>query len=623
VIEYADAGSPVAFETAIPKAAVSLNSIDRTRELRERPSRPPDYEKENGALAALAIALADSPGSILQVLAERVLAILGADSAGLSLLTKDGTMFHWAAVAGVLRQHAGGSTPRNFSPCGDVLDRNAPILFTHWEHRYTYLATVLPLAEESLLVPFSVNGRSIGAVWAISHSSPHMFDAEDLRLLESMGRFTAAACQTLQSIENLELEVAARQNAQTSLRLLADNLEEQVRVRTEELYLSERRWKRFFDNSAVGIATVDIDGRFEITNSAYQKMVGFTQGELTGKPYLDLILPDFRPLNIALVTELLDGWRDQFNIEMQCQRKGGRLIWVRNNVSLLRGADGASRTIMSIVEDISECKAVEESLQLTQAQLSHAAEVATAAELSASIAHELNQPLAGIVNNANTCLRMLDAAPPNVRGARETARRTIRDGSRASEVISRLRALFSRNAVFTESVDLNAAVQEVIALSISKIKRDRVVLRVDLTAGLPLVTGNRVQLQQVILNLLQNAIDAMIDVQDRPKQLLIKTERDGDGSVRLSVEDTGVGFAPEAVNKLFDTFYTTKKDGMGVGLSVSRSIIENHSGRLWATSNNGPGATFWLSIPQQTGIRAGARSRDSARKFVDDGAVRT
>jgi C4-dicarboxylate-specific signal transduction histidine kinase len=220
--------------------------------------------------------------------------------------------------------------------------------------------------------------------------------------------------------------------------------------------------------------------------------------------------------------------------------------------------------------------------------------------LTASIAHEVNQPLSGIITNASTCMRMLDAEPPNVDGARETAKRTIRDGRRAADVITRLRALFSKKDTATELVDLNEATSEVIALSQSELERNRVIARTELANQLPHVTGDRVQLQQVILNLVRNASDAMSTVDDRPRHLLIKTEPDTGDRVRLSVQDAGDGFDPQAMKKLFDTFYTTKNDGMGIGLSVSRSIIESHHGRLWATPNDGPGSTFSFSLPRGT-----------------------
>jgi GAF domain-containing protein len=175
-----------------------LESILRTEQLRERPQRSPDYETENQALASLVRALADSPRTILQTLADKVVEVLRAGSAGLSLLTQDGQRFYWTAIAGQWSPHLGGGTPRNFGPCGDVLDRNVPLMFTHWERRYPYLVAATPLAEEGLLVPFHVEGKAVGTIWAISHDPHREFDSEDLRLLESLGRFASAAYQAVE-----------------------------------------------------------------------------------------------------------------------------------------------------------------------------------------------------------------------------------------------------------------------------------------------------------------------------------------------------------------------------------------------------------------------------------------
>jgi C4-dicarboxylate-specific signal transduction histidine kinase len=221
--------------------------------------------------------------------------------------------------------------------------------------------------------------------------------------------------------------------------------------------------------------------------------------------------------------------------------------------------------------------------------------------LTASIAHEVNQPLSGIITNASTCLRMLDAEPPNVDGARETTRRTIRDAHRASDVITRLRALFGHKNAIAESVDLNEITYEVIALLRNELQRNHVKVQFEVTSDLPAVTADRIQLQQVILNLVQNASDAMAGVHDRPKQLVIKTERDESDGVRLSVQDCGAGVEPDTIEKLFQPFFTTKSNGMGIGLSVSRSIIDSHHGRLWAARNEGPGATFSFFIPHSSG----------------------
>lgn len=225
------------------------------------------------------------------------------------------------------------------------------------------------------------------------------------------------------------------------------------------------------------------------------------------------------------------------------------------------------------------------------------AKVTDLGTLTASIAHEVNQPLSGIVTNAGTCLRMLAANPPNVEGARAAARLAVRDGNRASEVITRLRALFTNQYADAEAVDLNEAAREAIATFWSTLQRNRVILRLKLADGLPLVMGDHVQFEQVILNLIRNACDAMSSVEDHPRMLVIRTEQDSEGSVRLSVQDAGTGFDPQAADRLFEKFYTTKIGGMGIGLAVSRSIIERHHGRLWATLNEGPGATFSFSIP--------------------------
>jgi C4-dicarboxylate-specific signal transduction histidine kinase len=261
-----------------------------------------------------------------------------------------------------------------------------------------------------------------------------------------------------------------------------------------------------------------------------------------------------------------------------------------------RDEDGQLEYIAA-VQDVTARRLSEEARDKARSELAHVARVTSLGALAASIAHEVNQPLAGIVTNASTCLRMMSADPPNVEGARETMRRTIRDGNRAATVITRLRALFDKKEARTELVDLNAATRDVIALLLSELQRSGVVLRVAFADQLPAVTGDRVQLQQVILNLLLNASEAMSGVEHRPRQLVIRTERDGDSDVRLTVQDAGSGFEPQAVNSLFEAFYTTKAGGMGIGLSVSRSIIESHHGRIWASPNDGPGATFAFAIP--------------------------
>ena len=314
---------------------------------------------------------------------------------------------------------------------------------------------------------------------------------------------------------------------------------------------------------------------------------------------LGLIGSRVHPEDIPLLYDMVERAKAGKDFEYE-----HRLLLPENRVKYLhlvghgtRDKDGQTEYI-GAVQDVTERRLSEEALGKLRSELAHVARVTSLGALTASIAHEVNQPLSGIVTNASTCLRMLAADPPNIDGARETARRTIRDGNRASEVITRLRALFSKEGITTEPVDLNEATREVIALSLGELQRNRVILRPELADGLPPVAGDRVQLQQVILNLLRNALDAMRAVDDRPRQLAIRTEQDEGDFVRLTVQDTGVGIDSQNLDRLFDAFYTTKSAGMGMGLSVCRSIIERHRGRLWAVSNDGPGATFSFSIPR-------------------------
>jgi PAS domain S-box-containing protein len=291
-----------------------------------------------------------------------------------------------------------------------------------------------------------------------------------------------------------------------------------------------------------------------------------------------------------------DGSDVQLEIRLQMPERTIKYIHV---VAHCR-KDSDQLEYIGAVQDVTQRRLSEEALAKVRSELAHVARVTSLGVLTASIAHEVNQPLAGIITNASTCLRMLGADPPDVDGARETARRTIRDGNRASDVITRLRALFSKKEFTLESLDLNEATREVIALSSSDLQRHRVILQSELADDLPIITGDRIQLQQVILNLLRNASDAMVDVHERPRLLLIKTEREDGNRVRLSVRDAGIGLPPQDLDSLFDAFHTTKSGGMGLGLFVSRSILETHQGRLWAEPNDGPGAIFSFSIPFQT-----------------------
>ena len=243
-----------------------------------------------------------------------------------------------------------------------------------------------------------------------------------------------------------------------------------------------------------------------------------------------------------------------------------------------------------------ERKRAEDGMHKAQAELAHVARVTTLGEMAASIAHEVDQPLSGVVINANACLRFLAGAPPNLDEVRDGLQAIARDGRRASDVIGRIRALARRTATEKEPLDINEVIREVVALAEGEARRTRARVRTELAGNLPRVLGDRVQLQQVVLNLLLNGLESMHAVVDRPRELIISTQREAIDHVRVAVKDSGSGIDPQLANRMFDAFYTTKRGGMGMGLSISRSIVEQHGGRLWAVPNDGPGTTFHFTV---------------------------
>jgi PAS domain S-box-containing protein len=347
------------------------------------------------------------------------------------------------------------------------------------------------------------------------------------------------------------------------------------------------------------VVMVARDSRITRINPAFTAIFGFTAEEALGRRIKELITPDD-------LQEELDGFLDRmvrtgdvFTAETVRRHKDGTRVPVALTCVPV-SSDAGGTTGYVIYRDITESKRLQDEQRRyheMQLELAHANRIATIGQLSASIAHELTQPLTGITTNCSTCLRMLAGDSPNLEGARTAVQRTMRDASRASEVLTRLRALFGKREAVAEEMDLNEAIQEVVALSLGELRKGCVTVRTELADDLPPVTGDRVQLQQVILNLLLNALEAMRDVEGRPRDLVISTERQEGGRAGVSVRDSGRGFDPHAVDRLFEAFYTTKPDGMGMGLSVSRSIIESHHGRLWAAPNSGPGATFAFSVP--------------------------
>jgi signal transduction histidine kinase len=331
--------------------------------------------------------------------------------------------------------------------------------------------------------------------------------------------------------------------------------------------------------------------------------------EPRARPTFELIATRYHPQD----KHVIDGVAEQVRSGVTNFDYSARLLMSDGSIKYIHvvahggpAKQGEGLEYFGAVQDVTQRRMAEEARDKVRSELARVTRAMSLGALTASIAHEVNQPLAGIITNAGTCLRMLGADPPNVEGARETARRTMRDGQRAADVIARLRSLFSNKPPTAEIVDLGAAAREVLAFVSSDLLRGRVILRTEFGIEPLLVNGDRVQLQQVILNLVRNAIDATSGVRDRPRSLEIRAEPEGDDRARLIVKDAGVGFRPGSAEKLFDAFYTTKSDGMGIGLSLSRSIIESHDGTLWAEPNDGSGATFSFSLPRTRTVTSGS-----------------
>ncbi|HKV79572.1 MAG TPA: ATP-binding protein [Candidatus Sulfotelmatobacter sp.] len=621
--ESAKSENEVPIETSILRGAVPLESILCTDELHRRPSRLPDYEKENHALVVLVSALADSPLTILQALAETILDITQSDSAGLSLLTKDvgGQRFYWPAIAGVWKPHVGGGTPRNFGPCGDVLDCNRTLLFKHFERRYPYLIPVMPPAEECLLVPFYVGGKAVGTIWAIMHSDRRKFDAEDDRVMGSLGKFASSAYQALVSIDDLKFQVAEREKAETQLRELTDGLERQVRVRTEELELRNRQLaeaqaglaeeKLALERSEAYLAEAqrlsqtgswhwNISTGEVFWSKEFFAIFGFDSEKDTPShsSFVERIHPEERSKIEEARWAAIREKKRIFEAEYRILLPGDVIKYVRSLGHCAVGQSGDVEFIGTIM-DITERKRAEEErerLRHALAELTHINRVSTMGELTASLAHEIKQPIAAAAADAETCLLWLTRDQPDVAEAQAAASRLMKDVTHASDIINRIGLLFRKDVPQRELVDVNGVIQEMIALLRSEASRYSISIHSELANGLPKIMADRVALQQVFMNLMLNGIEAMKDMA-APGKLTITSRQTENRELLVLVSDTGVGLRPERAEQVFNPFYTSKPQGTGMGLPIGRSIIESHGGRLWVTSTPGPGATFQFTLP--------------------------
>jgi len=427
-----------------------------------------------------------------------------------------------------------------------------------------------PTATERLLLGVAANQAAIGLQEARLLS-------EQRRVAEELDQWVAERTRQLIIVnEDLRRENTERRRAEEALRE------------------SEERWRAVFDNSAAGIALANPSGRFLAGNLAYQKMLGYSEKELRELSFLDITHEDYRDGNSELTTELLEEKRQYFEMEKRYRRKDGNLIWVRVHVSLVSGKQITPRFLLTIVDNITELKRAEEGLRDAQMTLAHVTRVATLGEMTASIAHEINQPLGALVNNANACLGWLSTE--NLEEVRNSVELMLDDAQRASEIITRIRSLVKKAPPQKDWLDINQTIREVIGLARNEIQRNGVALETQLSDDMPLIFADRIQLQQVMLNLMMNAIEAMTQV-TTPRELLISSGADDSKGVVVVVRDSGPGLDSKSHERLFEPFYTTKPQGMGMGLAICRSLIEAHGGRLWATTNAPHGAVFQFTLP--------------------------
>jgi PAS domain S-box-containing protein len=369
------------------------------------------------------------------------------------------------------------------------------------------------------------------------------------------------------------------------------------RKRAEQaLRTSEERWRTVFETSSVGIATSDENLRVSTANAAFQRIVGYTEDELREMKWIDLTHEDDRSTTEELVGSLLGGNLQAYNVEKRYRRKDGETIWVNVYNTHVPATPTTPAFFPAIIVDITDRINAERALQRAQAELARVARVTTMGELATSIAHEINQPLAAIVARGNACRHWLEGQ--DLARAKESLDRMVADADRACEVIKRVRSLTSNAALERLELNVNVVVKDVLAITQSELRARQVSLQMQLNDDIPPVSGDKVQLQQVVLNLVMNAIDAMATVSRRQRVLSVRSQRGEDGGALVTVQDCGPGLEPANAQRIFQPFFTTKPGGMGMGLSISTSIVEGHGGRLWATPVHPCGTAFHFSLPR-------------------------
>ena len=441
-----------------------------------------------------------------------------------------------------------------------------------------------PQQTERLLLSVAANQASIGLQEAWLRNEQKRVASElDLRVAQRTTELAAAN-------EELRKEIADRKHAE------------------EDLRSSEEKHRVIVEAAHDVVVSMDEEGAILLANPAARRIFGYDPGEIVGKPMTMLMPEMMRKLHEnGFRRYLTTGKRhlDWQGVEVTAQRKDGQEFPVE--VSFGEQTSDGHKVFTGFIRDISERKQAEErlraserTLQMTQTELARVSRLTTMGELAASIAHEVNQPLTAVINNGSACLRLLannNLEPKVLRGALEGI---IADGTRASTVLARIRAFIKKEPAEKSELDINEVIQEVLVLAARELYENQVLPEQQLKTDLPPVLADRVHLQQVLLNLIMNGIEAMAPVTDRPRLLGVQSRIDESGDVLVAVSDCGTGFGLE-LDSVFNPFFTTKANGMGMGLSISRSLVESHGGRLWAAPNSPHGAVFSFTLPATGG----------------------
>jgi PAS domain S-box-containing protein len=445
-----------------------------------------------------------------------------------------------------------------------------------------------------LCLPLVKQVNLVGILYLENSLAPRVFTPKQLAMLEML------ASQAAISLDHARLYAdLGRLNAE----LRQENSDR--RKAEEALRESEQRLQDVMDNTAAIVFVKDLDLHYILINCEFERRFRVQRDQIRGKTDFDVMPHDVAELVRGHDRQVIKaGVPLQFE-EIIPSHEGDRYYVIVK--FLLRGRTGKPYAICGIATDITERKQAEEALRQAQAELARVSRVTTMEQLAASIAHEVNQPLAAVVTSGNACLNWLSTSPPNLRKARDAVERIVRDGNRAGDVLKRVRALLKRAPLTKSLVSVNEVIREALALAAGELRRQRIETSTELDFNVPSVMADFVQLQQVLLNLVMNAVESMTTVTDRPRVLSIQSLLHGLAgrtAVLVAVRDSGVGLSTEGITRVFEAFYTTKPEGMGMGLWICRSIIEAHGGQLTVQPNDGRGVTFQFVLPAAAGPTA-------------------